>query len=364
MNEKWKKLEEEAHQLGCGWFGIAPAQALDKDLEHLREWLEKGSHGDMAWLARDPGRRADPSLVLDDCKSVIVLGLNYLRAPLGDDDPQPPPAGQGKVSKYARTRDYHRVFEKILKQLARLIDNELCPGSKTRGYVDYGPVMERPWAARAGLGFIGKHTLLIHPREGSFHFLAVLLTTADLAKEAPPTFPHTEGCGDCRRCIDACPTGAITEPHKLDARKCLSYLTIEKEGPIPKEYWHLTRGYIFGCDICQDVCPYNRKRAPIVGEDSPLGPSIVPETIPLTELIRGSQGVLDRLGGTASPLKRAGADSLTRNALAAATTGCDSGTLEAIHDLIGDETRPHWLREMACEVAATVKLSVAQRKVE
>ncbi|MCC5876255.1 MAG: tRNA epoxyqueuosine(34) reductase QueG, partial [Candidatus Sumerlaeia bacterium] len=277
--ELHEKLEAEARRLGCGWFGVAPAASLDKDLVALRAWLEAGQHGDMEWLARDPQRRCDPNQVVEGCRSVVVLGLNYLREALPA-DPAPPPPGMGRISKYARTRDYHRVLEKILKSLARYIDNELFPGATTRGYVDYGPVMERPWAARAGIGFVGKHTLLIHPAEGSFHFLAVLLTTADLQSSHPVQVDMPD-CGDCRRCIDACPTGAITEPWKLDARRCLSYLTIEKEGTIDEEFWPQTAGYIFGCDICQDVCPYNRKRAVVRQEPSPLGAPLVPAAVPL-----------------------------------------------------------------------------------
>lgn len=343
-----EKLEAEARRLGCGWFGVAPAEALNGDLATLEEWLEAGRHGDMAWLARDPARRCDPEKVVEGCRSVVVLGLNYLRED-SSTEISPPPPGMGRISKYAQTRDYHRVCEKILKRLARFIDSDLSPGATTRGYVDYGPVLERPWAARAGIGFVGKHTLLIHPTQGSYHFLAVLLTTAALHGPDEIAVDAT-GCGDCRRCIDACPTGAITEPWKLDARKCLSYLTIEKKGPVEEEFWSQTSGFIFGCDICQDVCPYNRKRAIVQQAPSPLGPLLVPSQVSLAELIRNSAGFLSSLGDVATPLKRAGADSLTRNALAAASTGCDGETVDAIRALITDDSRPHWLREMAGKV--------------
>lgn len=342
-------LRLRATELGFDWFGAAPAAPLAQELAHLREWIAEGRHGDMDWLARDPERRADPELVLPGCKTVIVLGMNYLRE-------ESVPASHtthatGRISKYARTRDYHRVIEKRLRRLARHISTELAPGAKTRALVDYGPVMERPWAARAGIGFIGKHTLLIHPRDGSFHFLACLLTTAELDNPGPPPELPPAGCGDCRRCIDACPTAAITEPWKLDANRCLSYLTIEKKGPINEELWDRFSGYIFGCDICQDVCPYNQSRARPT-TDSPLGPPIVPAQIPLAELIRDARGFLDRLGPASSPLRRAGQESLTRNAIivAANSTTPDAEAGSAMRAVADDHDRPAWLRDLAARV--------------
>lgn len=335
------RLEAEARSHGFDWFGTAPAAALHEELARLRDWLAAGRHGTMEWLARHPERRSNPALVVEGCQTVIVLGMNYLREPVPDPRGAPvaPPAGMGRISRYARTRDYHRVIEKRLRKLARFIDTELAPGATTRGYVDYGPVLERPWAAAAGLGFIGKNTLLIHPRHGSFHFLAVLLSTARI--DSPARAAVTEGCGNCRRCIDACPTGAITEPWKLDARRCLSYLTIEHEGPVPEELEDRFGGWLVGCDICQDVCPYNVARAePAASEE--LGPELVPATVRLADLLRDAEGFLAAIPA-ASPLGRVGASKLRRNAVLSAG---DTET-EALSAIASDETQPADLRHLA-----------------
>ncbi len=341
-------LREIAAAEGFDWFGAARPEPLDEERGRFAAWLAEGRHGDMAWLAEKPARRADPSAVLESCRSVIVLGMNYLREEVPRGAPPPQTAGLGRISRYARTRDYHRVIEKALRRIARAIDRDLAPGSRSLGYVDYGPVMERPWAARAGLGFIGKHTLLINPAEGSFHFLGAILTTAEF--ELSAVEPPTAGCGDCRRCLDACPTGAITEPWRLDARRCLSYLTIEKKGPIEEEFWPLTEGFVFGCDICQDVCPYNRTRAQPTAE-SPLGGALVPAEVRLAELIARPAEFLARLGETSSPLKRAGAESLARNALIAATTAPTEETLAAAMELSHSKLSPDWLVQTAAQSA-------------
>lgn len=349
MSEAFERLRSEAMALGCSWFGTAPAAEHPEDLAALREWLAAQRHGDMAWLAREPERRADPGRVLEGCRTVAMVGINYLREPLPSSAAaiRPPGGAVGRISKYARTRDYHRVLENILRKLARCIDTDLAPGSRSRGYVDYGPVMERPWAVRAGLGFVGKHTLLIDPKTGSFHFLGVILTTADIPGPAPAI---AESCGNCRRCIDACPTGAIVEPYRLDARRCLSYLTIEKSGPVDPAFAPNYRGNLFGCDICQDVCPYNQSRAVAV-EASPLGALLVPPEIPLVDLLGDPEGFLARIGETATPLKRAGAESLLRNALIVAGEQGDSECREAARVVAADARRPDWLRELAARVA-------------
>jgi len=341
-------LKNAAHDRGLAWFGVAEATALSEDEEHLRAWLAEGRHGTMAWLEKDPSRRADPRLVLDGCRSVVVLGLNYLFESFPAETADAP---TGAISKYARTRDYHRVLERELRTLVRVLD-EAAPGTKSRGLVDYGPALERAWGTRAGLGFIGKNTMLIHPQEGSFHFLSVLLTTAEL-EITQPVQPMTD-CGACRRCIDACPTGAITEPWKLDARRCISYLTIEETGPIDESYWPQYDGWLFGCDVCQDVCPYNRSRAPIAGPDSPLGPQIVPAEWKLADMIGITEAELESIP-VATPLRRAGRDSLARNAAIVASTRGGEGEAEALRTLASDEQRPEWLRKMAARIAERLR---------
>lgn len=344
----FQSLSERAQSLGFDWCAAAAAKALREEGELLAQWIAEGRCGEMDWIAREPDRRADPSLVLSGVKTVIVLGMNYLRERPFDSKAR---KGFGRISKYALTRDYHRVIEKRLRKLARAIDEEFVPGAQSRGFVDYGPVMERPWAREAGLGFIGKHTLLIHPQQGSFHFLGVILTTANFAAE--PRAPVTETCGDCRRCIDACPTGAIDAPYQLDARRCLSYLTIEKNGPIDPEFHPHFEGYIFGCDICQDVCPYNRSRAP-AATDSPLGEPVTGQEAPLVRLILDSEGFLEELGETASPLKRAGAESLRRNAAIVAKTLGGAKERDALREVSGRKNLPDWLRKLLLEAAELI----------
>ncbi len=297
----------KAKELGFDWFGVARAELLAEDLERLTTWIGEGRHASMEWLARDPERRCDPQTVLPGCQSVVVVGMNYNVSEEEDRrDPQP----AGKVARYARGRDYHRVMDKPLKKLARFLNRLGDDGTRSKPYVDHGPVMERQWAVRAGLGFAGKHTLLINPLEGSWFFLGVVLTTLKLEPTPPPTIPA--GCGDCHACIDACPTDAIVEPWKLDARRCISYLTIEHKGEIDPELAERFNGWVFGCDICQEVCPYNRKRARPAGE-SPFSDRLVPAEWSLAEMLDlTEEEVRERF--SQSPVRRTGAEGLQRNA--------------------------------------------------
>ncbi len=352
MTPPEERLETRARELGLGWFGIARAEELERDRAGLERWLAEGRHGQMEWLGREPERRSDPRRVLEGCRSVVMVGLNYLREDLPGDSEHPLP-GHGRISRYARTRDYHRVLEKLLKKLARFLEEEVAPGAACRYMVDYGPVLERPWAARAGIGFIGKHTLLIHPEEGSFHFLGTLLTTAGLAP-SPQRVPERVGCGDCRRCLDICPTGAIDEPFRLDARRCLSYLTIEARGATSMEHHARHEGWVFGCDLCQEVCPYNRSRARTVGE-SPLGPLLTGPQVPLARLIRDPEGWLAQFEGVAVTFRRTGPEGLARNAVIVARTLGDHETLAALKELAGREDRPEWLRELARQSIAELE---------
>lgn len=303
-------VEERARALGFDGFGTATATALEVEEERLRAWLDEGRHGTMEWLARDPSRRCDPQRVLPNCRTVVVLSLAYHTQAEEHDRRDPQPAG--KVSRYARGRDYHRVIEKKLRRLARFIDNSAPRGTVSRPYVDYGPVMERAWAERAGLGFIGKHTLLIDPARGSWFFLGTILTTAAMPQTTHPDI--MTGCGDCRRCIEACPTDAIDEPWSIDARRCTSYLTIEHDGEIPPDLADRMEDWVFGCDICQEVCPYNVKRA-APREDDPLAPCRAPAEWSLRDLLETTKERFDEeFVGT--PLRRPGAERLHRNAQA------------------------------------------------
>ena len=250
-----------AEELGFDLCRIARCTAPPHAGE-FREWLDDGRAGTMDWLARNAERRTEPQRVLDGARSVVVLAMNYwvegrgskvegsealsfdLRPPAFD----PPP---GRIARYAWGDDYHDVIEKKL----RVLDDWLAArGGRQRHYVDTGPVLERDFAALAGAGWHGKSTMLIHPKLGTWFFLAELFTTLDL--EPDPPLP--DRCGRCTRCIDACPTQAITAPHRLDARRCISYLTIELKGSIPEEFRPLIGDRIYGCDDCLDACPWNR----------------------------------------------------------------------------------------------------------
>lgn len=213
-----------------------------------QEWLAQGMHGEMAWLARDPHRRADPRIVLPGCRSVVVVALNYL-----SETPPPPPheGARGRFARYAWGSDYHDLMDPMLRDVCAHLEDH---GGTQKLYVDTGPVLERDWATAAGLGWNGKSTVQIHRRLGTWFFLGEILTTLELEPD-PPAPAH---CGTCTRCITACPTGAIFAPHRMDARRCISYLTIEHKGSIPEEFRRAMGDRIYGCDDCLDVCPWNR----------------------------------------------------------------------------------------------------------
>jgi epoxyqueuosine reductase len=213
--------------------------------QNFLSWIGDGCHGDMAWMERNPHRRVDPREVLPGARSVIVLAYNYFQ---GTEKPRSHP---GVIARYAWGDDYHDIVEKKLAELNRFLEES---GGRQRYYVDTGPILERDFASAAGLGWNGKSTVQIDRNLGTWFFLADILTTLDL----PPDPPAADRCGKCTRCIDACPTEAITAPHRLDARKCISYLTIEHKGPIPEEYRVALGDRIYGCDDCLTACPWNR----------------------------------------------------------------------------------------------------------
>jgi len=237
-----QRLAASAKALGFDAFGVASVE-VDVRADYFKKWIADGMHGDMAWLARNPDRRTDARKVMPEARSLVVVGLNYY---------QPhPPAGY-RIAKYALGADYHDVLLERLKQLCEVM-REL--GGEQKPYVDTGPVLEKPVAAAAGLGWQGKSTILIHRGAGTWLFLGVILTTLEL--EAATT-KEPDRCGTCTRCIEACPTAAIIAPYKMDARKCLAYLTIEHKGAIPVEFREALGDRVFGCDDCLDVCPWNK----------------------------------------------------------------------------------------------------------
>src|SRR5882724_761326 len=245
-----RRIKEQAVGLGFQKVGIVPAEALIPEQARLSEWLARGYHGEMGWLARDPENRTSPEKIFPGARSVIAVAINYYTAHEHTEK-----AGAGKVSRYAWGDDYHEIVGTRLHQLLDWIKKEV-PAVEGKVCVDIQPVMDKAWAVRAGLGWLGKHTSLITPELGSWVFIGELLLNIDLDYETQLSEDH---CGGCTLCIEACPTQAITEPYVLDSNKCISYVTIELRGPqIPEPVAENLSGWLYGCDICQDVCPWNR----------------------------------------------------------------------------------------------------------
>jgi len=242
------ELRDRAGREGFDAVGVAAAEFLERDHVRLEEWLSRGRHAGMAWMARDPRRRSDPREILSGCRSVIVLAMNYWPG----ETQAAVPASRGRVALYARGRDYHRVLGQRLKRLTTWLEE--TSGQATRTFVDTGPLLERAWAERAGIGWIGKNANLITRRMGSWLLLGEILTRAELP---PDSGPHADFCGSCNACLDACPTDAILEPGIVDSERCISYWTIEHRGPLPEQRRAGVEDWIFGCDACQDVCPWN-----------------------------------------------------------------------------------------------------------
>lgn len=243
-------LAQRARELGFDDCRIATA-AAPASAAHFQRWLAQQHHGELHWLERNAEQRVDPDKVLPGARSIITLAVSYAN-PISSSSLQPP-ASPGLIARYAQFADYHDVMGERLKQLTGFLA-ELAPGTRSRWYVDTGPLLERDLAQRAGLGFVGKHTNLISRRLGNWIFLAEILTTLELAPDAP----EKNHCGSCTRCLAACPTAAITAPFTLDARRCISYLTIELKGSIPVELRPLLGNRIYGCDDCLAACPWNR----------------------------------------------------------------------------------------------------------
>lgn len=226
----------------------------------FQAWLDAGHHGEMAYLQRNAAKRLDPQLVLPGARSVVCLAISYAAISQDSAGGSPPPGSpiangiSGVIARYARYPDYHEVVAKRLKALADFVDQLGGPGTRSLAYVDTGPVLEREFAQRAGIGFVGKHTNVIHRKLGNWIFLAEILTTLEFA----PDVPEQNRCGTCTRCLAACPTNAITAPFQLNARRCISYLTIELKGPIPVALRPAIGHRIFGCDDCLAICPWNR----------------------------------------------------------------------------------------------------------
>lgn len=288
-----------ARELGFDACRIAEAGPIDPG-GRFSAWLARGYHADMAWLARNVAVRLDPRLRLAGARSVVVVARNYYR-------PLPAqPKGSGRVARYAHGRDYHAVLKKPLVALARRID-ALMPGTKSYCCIDSGPVLERAWAARSGIGWIGKNSLVLNRDLGSWFFLGVIVTVIELSPDAPVP----AACGTCTACLDACPTQAIVEAGIVDSRRCISYHTIENRGEIPRSMSKDFGDWVFGCDVCQEVCPWNRFTPTAELNDFRVRPE---QAFPDLETLAAldDEGIRERYTGT--PLLRAKPAGLRRNA--------------------------------------------------
>ena len=294
-------VKARALELGFDRVAIGPADPPEHGGE-LGRWIEAGHAGGMGYLGRRLEERLDPRRVLPGAASVVSVALNYHQGAAADPSWTP-------VARYAWGRDYHDVMAPRLERLAAYLDE--AGGSRSRGYVDTGPILERDLAARAGLGWIGKNTMLLHPELGSWFFIGVLLTTAELGRDAP----LADRCGSCRACLDACPTQAFVGPYVLDARRCISYLTIEHRGEIDPALHDRMGGWEFGCDLCQSACPWNR-RAPVTREAAFMPAMPYPGAAAVAEM--SDEELHRRFAGTA--LLRPKAAGLRRNAAIALAT--------------------------------------------
>jgi epoxyqueuosine reductase len=294
------KIHESLRAEGFDITGIAQASPHHEDSQHISEWIGAGKNGTMAYFERNLDKRGDITTLVEGAKSVIVAGLRYYSNDV--------PAGEDNyfVSRYARVKDYHVVIQEKLDRVQKIIKKEV-PDAVSRVFCDAGPLTEKAWAIRAGLGWRGRHSMVINKDIGSFFFLGEIVTTAEFLYDDTSA---RDRCGDCTLCTGACPTGAICDDRTIDARRCISYLTIEHDGELPEEFRGLTENIIFGCDRCQEVCPCNNKAVPYTERE------LVPE-IPVTSLTR-----TDWLNMTPedfkktfkmSPIKRTGYKMIRRN---------------------------------------------------
>ncbi|MBS29224.1 MAG: tRNA epoxyqueuosine(34) reductase QueG [Alphaproteobacteria bacterium] len=322
-----QRIREKAQELGFDAVGFAPVHLAPEIRDHLNQFIDEGRHGDMDWMPAKAERRREPAALWPDANSVIALGMVYTPEPGAFDTIGQ--AAVGHLSVYARGRDYHDVVKKRMKALGRWICDEF-PGN-VKVFVDTAPVMEKPVAQAAGLGWQGKHTNLVSREHGSWLFLGEVFTTLDL----PPDAEQDDHCGSCRRCLDACPTGALPAPYRIDARRCISYLTIEHKGPIDRELRPLIGNRIYGCDDCLAVCPWNKfaKAAPVAelrGREDLSAPDLV--------MLAGLQDAEFRAFFSRTAIKRLGRDRFVRNVLIALGNVGGAGALNVVQERLTDES--------------------------
>jgi epoxyqueuosine reductase len=320
-------LASEARALGFDCVGVTDPDAVADAAKHFHAFLATGAHGEMDWLAANPERRADPHVLWAGVRSVIMLGVNY--GP--DENPLAilESRTSGAISVYAQGDDYHDLIKKRLKALARWL--VATSGGEVKVFVDTAAVMEKPLAQAAGLGWQGKHTNLVSREFGSWLFLGAIFTTSDLPRDEA----DTDHCGSCQACLDICPTAAFPAPYKLDARRCISYLTIENKGPIPHEFRKAIGNRIYGCDDCLAVCPWNKfaqagREAKLAARDELRAPSLAD----LADL----DDAAFRARFTKSPVKRIGRDRFIRNVLIAIGNSGDGALAVKTKRLLDDES--------------------------
>jgi epoxyqueuosine reductase len=320
-------LKERAHSEGFAVCGIAPASLAPQTGMRLREWLDAGHHGDMIWMENRVDERSHPQTLWPDVRSVIMLGMSY--APGDDPMALAEVPERARISVYARGRDYHDVVKGALKRVAGWLAH--TTGGDVKVFVDTAPVIERALASAAGLGWQGKHTNVVSRDHGSWLFLGAIYTTAILE----PDTPEKNRCGSCRACQDICPTNAFPAPYQLDARRCISYLTIEHKGPVPRDLRSKIGNHIYGCDDCLAVCPWNKFAQAAAAHKAFL---------PRAELVAPSIGDLLTLDDAAfrtlfagSPVKRTGRNRFIRNVLIAAGNGKDTAHTDKVAALLDDQ---------------------------
>lgn len=317
----------EAAALGFDAVRVTSPDAVDAAGARLVEFIEAGRHGDMAWMASTADRRQSPSRLWPEVRSVIMLGMSYAPATNPLDALEHP--SRGAISVYAQGRDYHDIVKGKLKNLAGQLAAK--GGAAVKVFVDTAPVMEKPLAAAAGLGWQGKNTILVSREHGTWLFLGAIFTTAEL----PPDAPEEDHCGSCQRCLDVCPTAAFPAPYQLDARRCLAYLSIEHKGHIPVEFRRPMGNRVFGCDDCLAVCPWNKFAA--AAREVRFHTRAETDNPPLAELLQLDDAAFRaRFSGT--PVKRTGRDRFLRNVLIAAGNSGDTGLLPLIEPLLADQS--------------------------
>jgi len=320
-------IKDQARRLGFPLAGVTTPEP-PPHVSTFERWLEAGHHGNMGYLADDRARtrREDPRQILPECKSILVLAAPYADPKSAEASEEADSAPRGRVAAYAWGDDYHNVFPPRLQQLVAFIEEQVGHPVPNRYYTDTGPLLERDLAQRAGLGWIGKNTCLINPKHGSYFLLAEILLGLELQPDTPLTTDH---CGTCTRCIEACPTECILPDRTLDARRCISYLTIELKDDIPEEMRPLLGEWVFGCDVCQMVCPWNRFASPNGDEAFSPHPD-VPRPQLIHELELTPEAFNRKFKG--SPVKRAKRRGYLRNVAVAAGNSGDESTIPALEN--------------------------------